>query len=25
MFHSKYLILLKWCNAKRGEIKARLP
>jgi hypothetical protein len=25
MFHRKHLILLKWCEAKRGEIKAGLP
>ena len=25
MFHRKHLILLKWCKAKRGEIKAGLP
>lgn len=25
MFHRKHLILLKWCEAKRGKIKAGLP
>jgi hypothetical protein len=25
MFHRRLLILLKWCDAKRGKIKAGLP